>query len=201
MQKSAGIVEKQRLLITMPWGIGDAIVVGLSAVDQITRNDPEGNATIDLLCNHVQTEILKEDPRIHCLIAIDKHLFPTNEAGTWKRGIFLSSEAVKLVTFLRNQNYTAVLPYMFAPTLFFRLHRPVMFLNMYEGLRVISRLRSFQATPTQMLIRWIIDKHFGSRLQGANLDSPIPLFICPEHIQKTRQEIMKIKRQAFCARC
>ncbi len=42
MQKSAGIVEKERLLITMPWGIGDTIVVGLSAVDQIARCDPDG---------------------------------------------------------------------------------------------------------------------------------------------------------------
>jgi hypothetical protein len=91
MQKLGGIVEEERLLITMPWGIGDAIVVGLSAVDQITRNDPQGNVAIDLLCNHSQTELLMADPRIHCIIEVDKKLFPTNEAGTWKRGIFLRS--------------------------------------------------------------------------------------------------------------
>ena len=38
-----------RLLITMPWGIGDAIVVGLSAVDQIRRNDQDGDVEIDIL--------------------------------------------------------------------------------------------------------------------------------------------------------
>ncbi len=118
MQKSAGIVEKERLLITMPWGIGDTIVVGLSAVDQIARCDPDGKVEIDLLCNHSQTELLQEDPRIHRIIEINKKLFPTNEPGTWKRGIFLSIEAIKLVEFLRNQDYTAILPFMFALSFF-----------------------------------------------------------------------------------
>ncbi len=196
MQKSAGIVENQRLLITMPWGIGDAIAVGLSAIDQIRRNDPQGNVAIDLLCNTSQIELLKEDPRIQRLIAVNKNLFPTNEAGTWKRGIFLSSETVKLVQILRNQHYTAILPYMFAPTLFFRLHRPVMFLNIRESWRVISRLRAFQDTSAQMLIRWIINKHFGLE-ESAIVDAPIPLYLCPEHLQQARQEIMCIKQQAI----
>jgi hypothetical protein len=35
MRKLGSRVDAERLLITMPWGMGDAIVVGLSAVDQI----------------------------------------------------------------------------------------------------------------------------------------------------------------------
>ncbi len=197
MQKVGSRVNAERLLITMPWGIGDAIVVGLSAVDQITRNDPHGKVAIDLLCNQSQTELLVEDPRIHRIIEIDKRLFPTNEAWTWKRGIFLSAEAEKLAEFLRNQDYTAVLPYMFAPTFFYRLHRPVMFLNIREGWQVILRLRAFQDTSTQTLIRWIINKHFGGNIQAVGADPPIPLYICPEHVQKARQEIIHIKQQAI----
>lgn len=84
----------------MPWGIGDAVVIGLSAVDQIARIDPAGNVAIDLLCNHSQTDLLKEDPRIHRIIGVNKRLFPTNEKGTWKRGIFLSPEAMIKVIYL-----------------------------------------------------------------------------------------------------
>ncbi len=84
-----------RLLITMPWGIGDAIVVGLSAVDQIRRNDQDGDVEIDILCNQSQTEIFEEDPRIHRIIQVDKKLFTTNEAETWKRGLFLPPGVAK----------------------------------------------------------------------------------------------------------
>jgi ADP-heptose:LPS heptosyltransferase len=187
----------ERLLISMPWGIGDAIVVGLSAVDQIARNDPHGNVAIDLLCNPSQTELLEEDPRIHRIIEVDKKLFPTSEPGSWKRGIFLSPEAVKLAEFLRNQGYTAVLPFMFAPTFFYQLHLPVIFLNLREAWQVILRLRAFQDASKQTLIRRIINKHFGASTKGAEVDAPIPLYICPEHVQKARNEIRLIKQQVI----
>lgn len=107
-----------RLLITMPWGIGDTIVVGLTAVDQITQNDPAGTVEIDVLCNHSQVELLEHDPRIHRLIQIDASLFPTAKAGSWKRGIFLSPAARKLAPYLRDQHYSAILPFMFALAFF-----------------------------------------------------------------------------------
>jgi ADP-heptose:LPS heptosyltransferase len=197
MQKLGSCVDVERLLITVPWGIGDAIVVGLSAVDQIARNDPHGNVAIDLLCNQSQTELLEEDPRIHRIIEVDKKLFPTSEEGSWKRGVFLSRQAVKLAEFLRNRGYTAVLPYIFAPTFFYRLHLPIMFLNLREGWQVILRLRAFQDTSTQTLIRRIINKHFGASTQGAEVDAPISLYICPEHVQKARREIICIEQQAI----
>ena len=89
IHKSVGSVPAPRLLITMSWGIGDAIDIGLSAVDQITRNDPDGRATIDMLCNHRQAPLFEHDPRIHEIIAIEHQLLPTAEQGTWKRGLFL----------------------------------------------------------------------------------------------------------------
>ncbi len=181
----------------MPWGIGDAIEVGLSTVDQIAHNDPLGKVAIDLLCNQSQTELLKEDPYIHRIIEIDKKLFATSEAGTWKRGIFLSAEAVKLAEFLHNQHYTAILPFMFAPSFFYLLHLPMMFLHIRESWQVIVRLRALQDLSTQTLIRWIINKHFGRSAQRAELDVPIPLYICPEHVQKARQEIIHIRQQAI----
>ena len=197
MQKSQNKVDAARLLIAMPWGIGDAIEVGLSAVDQIRRIDPAGNVEIDLLCNQSQTEILEEDPRIHRLIEVDKRLFPTNEAGTWKRGVFLSPETMKLVEFLHQQDYSAVLPFMFAPVFFYRLHVPVIFLNLKEAWQVRSRLRAFQDTSIQTLIRKIINKYFGVSMPDSQVAAPIPLYICPEHILQARREIASIKEQAL----
>ena len=67
--------DAPHLLLTMPYGFGDAILVGLSAIDQITRNDPGGNVKIDVLCNHLHAELLEENLRIHRPIQVDKSLF------------------------------------------------------------------------------------------------------------------------------
>ncbi len=197
MQKSKSRASTERILITMTWGIGDAIIIGLSAVDQITRNDPDGKIAIDLLCNHSQAELLKEDPRIHQVIEVDQRLFPTSEAGTWKRGIFLPTEVMKLAEFLRNQDYSAILPYICAPTFFYRLHLPILFLNAWESWKVILQMHSCQNMPLQMLIRGMINKYFGKGLQDLEAEVPIPLYIRPEHIQQARHEIEQIKQNAF----
>lgn len=189
-------VEDTRLLITMPWGIGDAIVVGLSAVDQIRRADPAGDVEIDILCNPSQSELLEEDPRIHHIIQVDKKLFPTNEAGTWKRGLFLPPETVKLLEYLRGQGYAAVLTFMFAPTFFYRLHTQVLFLNLKQVGQAISALRAYRDMPIQKIIRLSINKFFGMQAPEPSVEETIPLYICPEHIQQARQEIAHIKEQA-----
>ena len=48
------IIEKEtraRFLVMMAMGIGDAVAVGLSAIDQIIKNEPEANGKIDVVCN------------------------------------------------------------------------------------------------------------------------------------------------------
>jgi|SRR5579875_30702 ADP-heptose:LPS heptosyltransferase len=185
-----------RLLVTMPWGIGDAIVVGLSAVDQIRRNDPAGSVEIDVLCNQAQVEILQEDPHIHRLIQVDKKLFPTNEPGSWKRGLFLPPETKKLIEYLRSQNYAAVLTFMFAPVFFYRLHTPVLFLNLKQVVQLISTLRKYEDMPIQKIIRLSINKFFGVKEPEPSAGETIPLYICPEHVQQAKQEISDMKERA-----
>ena len=196
MKRVQSRVDTSRLLVTMPWGIGDTIIVGLSAIDQIRCNDPGGEVEIDILCNQSQFEILEEDPRIHRIIRVDKYLFPTNEAGTWRRGLFPSPETVKLIKFLRDQDYAAVLTFMFAPTFFYRLHIPVMFLNVKQVVQVISALRAHQDMPIQKIVRLSINQFFGVKASEPSADETIPLYICPEHVQKARHEIARIKEQA-----
>jgi ADP-heptose:LPS heptosyltransferase len=69
-------VEKEtgaRFLVMMPMGIGDAVAVGLSTIDQI-KNDPEAYGRIDVACNDLQADIFRHDPRINSIICIDSSI-------------------------------------------------------------------------------------------------------------------------------
>ena len=184
-----------RLLITMPWGIGDTIAIGLSAVDQVRRNDSQGRAIIDVLCNHLQAPILAHDPRIHELVIVDESLFPTAAPGSWKRGLFLPPKAAALARQLRRRGYTAVLPFLFSPGFFYLLHAPVLFLNVQETWNAITSLRTFGDVPIQSVVRRAINKGFAGS-SGPHVDGPIPLYLCSEHLRQARQDAARVMRQA-----
>lgn len=187
--------EAPHLLLAMPWGVGDTISVGLSAVDQITRNDPEGRIKIEVLCNPAQAELLAHDPRIYRIIQADSSLFPTNEEGSWKRGIFLPPATTKLAKFLRAQHYAAVMPFEFSPTFFYRLHTPIIFLSLREVRQLLSVLHRRQEVSMQTFIREIINNYFGKKLPRPAGDEAIPLYICREHIHRAMHEMERIKGQ------
>lgn len=198
---SRSIREKQapRLLITMPWGIGDTIRIGLSAVDQVSRNDPLGQTAVDILCNDLQASVFAHDPRIHTVIAVDENLFPTAARGSWKRGLHLAPEAVELAGHLRHQGYSAVLPTFFAPSFFYLLHTPIIFLNVQESWHVFSTLKSFQDISMQSIIRSIINKFFAEKASAPPKDWPIPLYLCPGDLQKGRYHAILAKQRAGLA--
>ena len=60
--------NRSRFLVMMAMGIGDAVAVGLSAIDQIIKNEPETSGKIDVACNDLQADIFRFDPRIHTII-------------------------------------------------------------------------------------------------------------------------------------
>jgi ADP-heptose:LPS heptosyltransferase len=184
------------LLITMPWGIGDAVSIGLSAVDQVRRNDPENRVKVDILCNSLQAPIFEHDRRIHALIVVDKSLFPTAAAGTWKRGLSLPPQTRKLAISLRRQNYTAVLPFCFSPGFFYLLHAPILFLNIREAWDIMTMLRSYKDVSTQNIIRYIINKYFARREAHFGLGESIPLYLRPEHVQRARHYAACLRAQA-----
>ena len=62
---------KARFLVMMAMGIGDAVAVGLSAIDQIIKNEPETDGKIDVVCNDLQADIFRFDPRIHTIICVE----------------------------------------------------------------------------------------------------------------------------------
>src|SRR5947207_7188593 len=59
--KRKGDADLPLFLVTMYKGIGDAVLVGLSFVDHIIKEDPHAFGKIDILCNSVQAVIFEHD--------------------------------------------------------------------------------------------------------------------------------------------
>ncbi len=200
MKKLQRYARSPRLLITMPWGIGDAVSIGSSAIDQVIRDDPGGEIAIDVLCNHLQAQVFAHDPRIHTLTRVDESLFPTAAQGTWKRGIFLPQPTLKLARHLRDMRYAAVMPFFFGPTFFYELHTPVAFLNIWEGWRVLRALRTDQCRSIRGIVRQNINKFFGQNLPEPDGNEPVPLYLGAEDLKKARQSVTQVRAQAGLAR-
>ena len=83
-----------RFLVTMYKGIGDAVSVGLSFVDQIIKEDPQAFGKIDLLCTGIQAEIFEHDPRVNRIILTNNSLFSPSEMTMWLQGIKLDAKTV-----------------------------------------------------------------------------------------------------------
>jgi ADP-heptose:LPS heptosyltransferase len=81
--------DTPRFLITLDRGIGDAVVIGLSVVEQIIENDPTAFGKIDVLCNKLQAQIFQYDPRINRVIPSGQMAQRTDliETRTCKRGV------------------------------------------------------------------------------------------------------------------
>jgi len=110
-----------RFLITLAAGIGDAVVVGLSAIDQIVENDPQAYGNIDVLCNPLQSQIFECDPRVKRVIQTDTLFFAGARVTQWPRALVLDAEGTRVVHLLR-EHYEAVFPSIVAPGLYWALH-------------------------------------------------------------------------------
>ena len=144
-----GKADTPRFLVTLDAGIGDAVAVGLSTVDQIVENDPEAYGKIDVLCNTLQSEVFEHDPRINRIIQTEKVFFAGPHITEWLRGTILDAEAARIVHFLRNRRYEAVFPSIVAPGLYLRLHSPIMYPDLFELVINLLTLR----TPSVISLR------------------------------------------------
>src|SRR5437667_11041822 len=174
-------MDTPRFLITMYTGIGDAVSVGLSAVDQIIKNDPQAYGKIDVLCDVLQAQIVEYDPRIHTIISVSKMLFPPPEVTAWLKGIIMNTELAKLVHFLQNREYEAVFPGMFAPGLHCRLDAHVMYPSLFKLGREFLALRAQMDRPMRTIVRQMVNRSFDKNLPGSAVEE-IPLYISSEHI-------------------
>ena len=180
-------------LVTMYKGIGDAVAVGLSAVDQIIFNDPDAYGKIDVLCNSIQAEIFEHDPRINRIILADKSLFPTPEVTMWLKGIVIDSKTAELIYRLRNRHYTAVFPGMFTPGLYVRLHSCIMYPNLFNLGKDLLALRNQIDMPLSKMTRRMVNSYFGRNTLSTAITDEIPLYICSEQVQKAMAIVRNMK--------
>lgn len=186
--------ENQRILITVPYGIGDAVYVGLSAVDQIVKNDP--TAQVDILCNDLQLEIFSSDPRIHAIIVAEQSLFPTSDNFTILKALTIDPKAEGLLKFLKEQSYDAVLPGNVAFRFLHALGTRVLYPTALSALQDYQTIRNFGDAPASRRIRAIINRYFGNKLPSPQVGEPITLYMNPEYIKNAKIEIANLEAKA-----
>lgn len=186
-------VSERKILITMPYGIGDAVYIGLSAVDQVVKNDPERTTQIDVMCNPLQTEIFLYDPRLTSIITVEKDLFPTQDKKTWVRAVFPGKRTRELFAFLQKQNYAAIFPGNMAFTFLHRLGGKVL----YPGLRSVAKdfltIRNYGDAPASRRVRTIINTYYGNNLSEPEIGEEIPLYINPLYVERAKKEVEQVK--------
>ncbi|WP_165423161.1 glycosyltransferase family 9 protein [Ktedonosporobacter rubrisoli] len=182
--------------MTLDVGIGDAIVVGLSAIDQIVANDPLASGTIDILCNALQAQIFACDPRINRIIETNKVFFPGANITQWLRGIALDPAAARIIDFLKQRSYEAVLPSIVAPGLYSRLHSHIMYpsiINIAEDFLAFCRQQDFHLST---IARDMVDHYFGKAMAPLNQVKDIPLYISSQHVKLAISTLEALKAEA-----
>ncbi len=97
-------------MIPLDRGIGDIFLAGLSAIDQIIKNEPAAYGKIDILCSPLQSEAFEYDPRVNRVILTDKALAMGPFVTEWLRGNILDDETARIMHYLQDRTYEAILP-------------------------------------------------------------------------------------------
>ncbi len=185
-----------RYLILMPFGIGDAVAVGLSAIDQIVKNDPAVYGKIDVVCNELQAEMFQYDPRINEILFVHNLLFPTPDAKTWLKGIILPPEARRLKCVLRSKNYEGIFPGNSTPIFYRGLHATIIKANLRKLFQTFLLLRSGSDVPIGKITRQAINAYFGNTLPEPSIDETIPLYVHSRYLHKAIATLGSIKEQS-----
>lgn len=189
-------VDIPHYLVTMYVGIGDAVTVGLSATEQIIKNDPAAYGKIDVLCNDVQAEIFQYDPRINRVIQAQRMLFPPPEIATWLKGVIINAQTAQLVRFLHDRRYEAVFPGMFAPVFFYRLGAPVMYPYLLKLGKEMFSLRSFTSMPIGTLARQIVNRYFADCLPAPSSAELPSIYISSAYVRRALADVETIRALA-----
>jgi Glycosyltransferase family 9 (heptosyltransferase) len=191
--------DTPRYLITLDVGIGDAVAIGLSAVEQIIENDPCAEGTIDVLCNALQAQIFESDPRINRIIETSIVFFPGPHISQWLRGITLDPEAHHVIHFLQQRRYEAIFPAIVAPGLYFRLHSRVMYPHLFDMVKNMVAFHRQANIPVNTIARQMVNHYFHKTTLAALQDMVIPLYISSAHVQKAIKVMATLKAEASIA--
>jgi len=193
--------DRPRFLLAPDMGIGDAVAIGLSAVDQIVRNEAGAWGAIDILCNRVQAQLFAHDPRINRVIVSDCRFFPGRQISQWLRGIVLDENARRLVTFLHERHYEAIHPGIVAPGLYFRLHARLMYPDVLKLARDIFFPRLYTNLSMRKVARQMVNRYFGQSAPVDESADEVLLYVSHEHIQKARALAARLKTRAAGSAC
>lgn len=193
-QKETKDYKSSYFLVTVPYGIGDTIYLGLTVVDQIIKNIPEAEGRIDFLCNTLQAELLSCDPRLNQVIIADRNLFPINDKKTLPRIIFTPREAKNLEEFLKERKYLAVFPGNAAFGFLKGLGSDIMIPNPVGIIKDAVALKRFQNATASRRARMIVNGYFGNKLPEPGIDEKIPLYIDSKYFLEARKEVERIKK-------
>lgn len=188
--------DTPRFLISLDVGIGDAVGIGLSALDQIIQNDPDAVGKIDVLCNPIQAQLFRHDPRINLVIQNDKPFFPGLHISKWLRGIIIDSEAEKLIDFLRARRYEAIFPSVVAPGLYWRLGIPLMLPNIPQLTIALFTLEKQTDLSMRKVARQIVNRYFKRDLPLSELDEEVVVYLDTKEIQKAQALVAHMKQMA-----
>lgn len=189
-------VGTPRFLIALDKGIGDALLIGLSAVDQIIRDDPAAYGKIDVLCNTLQAQIFEYDPRINTIIQTNKVFACGTQVKEWFRGISLDSESAQVIHFLQSKCYEAVLPAIVAPGLYLRLHARLMYPHVFELAKNLLLQKVPSNIPLRKFIRQMVNQYFCKNILASEIHDDVLLYLEAQHIQKAMVAIEKMKEQS-----
>lgn len=184
--------DTPRFLITLDVGIGDAVAVGLRAIEQMIENDPSATGMIDILCNTLQAQVFAEDPRINRIIETSRVFFPGVLPSQWLRGMVLNSEARHVIRFLRQRHYEAVFPSIVAPGLYFRLHSRIMYPHLLEMAQNFLLKQRRVTLHESTIVRQMVNRYFGKTTLPL-LDKSVFLYLSSSHIQKAMKTIELVK--------
>jgi Glycosyltransferase family 9 (heptosyltransferase) len=190
-----GNVDHSRFLVTMYKGIGDAVLVGLSIIDQLIKEEPKAFGKIDVLCNSVQSEIFEHDPRINRIILTNSSFFSPSEMTMWLNGIKLDAETTQLVQFLQDKQYAAVFAFMFAPGFYLRLQAPIVYPNVLHLWKDYQALSRQVDVPMYKITRQMVSNYFGKKPSLVDITDETPLYIDSKHVKNAMAIVRNIKEQ------
>ena len=188
--------DNHLFLVTMYKGIGDAVLVGLSFVDQIIKEDSQAFGKIDILCNSVQAAIFEHDPRVNRIILTNNSLFSPSEMTMWLNGITLDAETTALIHFLRARHYTAVFAFMFAPGFYLRLRSKIVYPNLLQLRKDFLSLSRQVDVPMSKITRRMVSNYFGNKRALSELSDAIPLYMSSEQVKNAKAVVRNIKKRS-----
>lgn len=182
-------------LITIPYGIGDVLYIGLSVVDQIIKNDPLAFGNIDFLCNHIQAELLTSDPRI-IPIATERELFPTQFKSSWYKLFFITHPRARiLLDYFKKRQYDAIFPGNAAFGFIHKIGTPVMYPQISSILKDFLDLRKYKNAQASRQVRRIVNNFFENKLPDSQINESIKLYVDESVVRDINRYAYKIKRK------